>query len=150
MIFWMRFISLFLLASALSFAQLSPSASCAAKAKSSYTVKPHITYLVANNYEAKLDVYQRTGVTTPQPTLIFIHGGGWTGGTKEAVLFELIPYFEMGWNVVNVEYRLAKVSLAPAAVEDCLCALRWVAAHAKAYGIDANRPVGSGPSAGRH
>ena len=34
----------------------------------------------------------------------------------------------MGWNVVNVEYRLARVSQAPAAVEDCLCALRWIAA----------------------
>jgi acetyl esterase/lipase len=32
---------------------------------------------------------------------------------------------EMGWNVVNVEYRLARVAPAPAAVEDCLCALRF-------------------------
>jgi len=30
----------------------------------------------------------------------------------------LMPWFELGWNVVNVEYRLARVSLAPAAVED--------------------------------
>jgi hypothetical protein len=48
----------------------------------------------------------------------------------------LLPWFEMGWNVVNVEYRLARVALAPAAVEDCLCALRYVAAQAKTYNID--------------
>jgi acetyl esterase/lipase len=57
---------------------------------------------------------------------------------------------EMGWNVVNVEYRLAKVSLAPAAVEDCLCALRWVIRNAKQYGFDTTKLVVSGGSAGGH
>src|SRR5215471_10726387 len=80
-----------------------------------YRVVPNITYLTANNYEAKLDVYSRTDVTTPQPTLIWIHGGGWVGSNKESATFSLLPYMEMGWNVVNVEYRLARVSLAPAA-----------------------------------
>src|SRR5262247_833505 len=79
-----------------------------------YRTAPNITYLTANNFEAKLDVYSRSDTTTPQPTLIWIHGGGWTGGAKEGALFSLLPYMEMGWNVVNVEYRLARVSLAPA------------------------------------
>ena len=56
----------------------------------------------------------------------------------------------MGWNVVNVEYRLAKVSLAPAAVQDALCALRWVYRNAKDYNIDTNRLVTMGNSAGGH
>jgi len=56
----------------------------------------------------------------------------------------------MGWNVVNVEYRLARVSVAPAAVEDCLCALRWVAANAAQHHIDTSRIVTSGNSAGGH
>jgi acetyl esterase/lipase len=56
----------------------------------------------------------------------------------------------MGWNVVNVEYRLGRVALAPAAVEDCLCALRFVAAQAKTYDVDTNRLVLSGESAGGH
>jgi acetyl esterase/lipase len=115
-----------------------------------YQVLPNITYLTANNYESKLDVYQRRDVQDPQPTLIFIHGGGWTGGTKEAVVNKILPYLEMGWNVVNVEYRLAKASLAPAAVEDCLCALRWIGANARQHHIDVNRLVVSGDSAGGH
>jgi acetyl esterase/lipase len=57
---------------------------------------------------------------------------------------------EMGWNVVNVEYRLARVAPAPAAVEDCLCALRFLAAQAKTYNIDVNRIVTMGESAGGH
>jgi acetyl esterase/lipase len=115
-----------------------------------YRVVPNITYLTANNFEAKLDVYSRSDTTAPQPTLIWIHGGGWTGGAKESATFSLLPYMEMGWNVVNVEYRLAKISLAPAAVEDCLCALRWVIRNAKQYGFDANKLVVSGGSAGGH
>jgi len=115
-----------------------------------YRVVPNVTYLTANNYEAKLDVYSRTDVTTPQPTLIWIHGGGWVGGNKESATFSLLPYMEMGWNVVNVEYRLARVSLAPAAVEDCLCALRWIIRNAKQYGFDTAKLVVSGGSAGGH
>ena len=115
-----------------------------------YRITPNITYLTANNFDAKLDVYSRSDATTPQPTMIWIHGGGWTGGNKEGAMFSLLPYLEMGWNVVNVEYRLAKVSLAPAAVEDCLCALRWVIRNAKQYNIDTNKLVVSGSSAGGH
>ena len=115
-----------------------------------YRVTPNITYLTANNFEAKLDVYARSDVTTPQPTMIWIHGGGWTGGNKEGATFSLLPYMEMGWNVVNVEYRLAKISLAPAAVEDCLCALRWIIRNAKQYNFDTSRLVVSGGSAGGH
>jgi acetyl esterase/lipase len=115
-----------------------------------YAVVPNITYLTANNYESKLDLYERRDVQESQPTLIYIHGGGWTGGTKEGGFNKVLPYLEMGWTVVNVEYRLARVSLAPAAVEDCLCALRWVAANSKQRHIDANRLVVTGDSAGGH
>jgi acetyl esterase/lipase len=137
-------------APAAALAQLSPSAAWAAHAANEYQVFPNIRYLTANNYEAKLDVYKRRGTAGPQPTLIWIHGGGWTGGAKESSLMSLMPWFEMGWNVVNVEYRLARVSLAPAAVEDCLCALRWVAAQAATYDFDTSRLVVSGDSAGGH
>jgi len=61
-----------------------------------------------------------------------------------------LPYLEMGWNVINVEYRMASVSLAPAAVEDCRCALRWAVRNAKQYNIDVDRIVLTGHSAGGH
>jgi acetyl esterase/lipase len=132
------------------FAQLSPAADWATHTLNQYQVVPNVTYLVASNYEAKLDVYKRRDATGPQPTLIFFHGGGWIQGSKEQSLMSLIPWFEMGWDVVNVEYRLGRVALAPAAVEDGLCALRFVAARAKDYDIDPSRLVVSGESAGGH
>jgi acetyl esterase/lipase len=132
------------------FAQLSPSATWATHAANQYQVIPNVTYLTASNYESKLDVYQRRGMTSPQPTVIYIHGGFWAAGNKEGSLMSLLPWMEMGWNVVNVEYRLARVALAPAAVEDCLCALRFLAAQAKTYNIDTSRMVVTGESAGGH
>lgn len=115
-----------------------------------YQIRPNITYLVAGGHEDTLDVWERRDVQDPQPTVIFIHGGGWTGGTKEAGAGFWLPYIEMGWNVVNVDYRVARIAQAPAAVEDCLCALRWVAANARQHHIDVNRLVVTGDSSGGH
>jgi acetyl esterase/lipase len=131
-------------------AQLSDTAAWAAHLSNQYRVVPNLTYLTANNYEAKLDVYAPRPAAAPTPTLIYIHGGGWVGGTKESAMLSIMPYLEMGWAVVNVEYRLGRVSLAPAAVEDCRCALRWVIAHAKEYNFDPARLVLTGHSAGGH
>jgi len=61
-----------------------------------------------------------------------------------------LPYLEAGWSVVNVSYRLARISLAPAAVEDCRCALRWVMRNAKQYNFDTTKLVVTGHSAGGH
>jgi len=116
----------------------------------SYRVVSNITYLTANNWDAKLDVYQARDAATPNPTLIYFHGGGWTAGSKEASSLTFLPFLDMGWNVVNVEYRLAKISLAPAAVQDALCALRWVYRNGKEYNVDTGRLVLMGNSAGGH
>ncbi len=100
----------FLAAAQPTFAQLSPSAEWAAHAANEYQVTPNITYLTASNYEAKLDIYARRGATTPQRTVVYFHGGFWAAGRKDASLMSLMPWLEMGWNVVNVEYRLARVA----------------------------------------
>jgi acetyl esterase/lipase len=129
---------------------MSPAAEWAIHAQNRYQIAANVTYLTASGYESKLDVYRRRDVTTPQPTMVFYHGGGWVTGTKESSFMSLMPWLEMGWNVVNVEYRMARVALAPAAVEDALCALRFVVAQAKTYNVDTTKIVVSGESAGGH
>jgi acetyl esterase/lipase len=131
-------------------AQSSGVADWAAHLSGDYRVVPNITYLTANNWDAKLDVYTPSEAAGPLPTLIYIHGGGWVRGNKESNVLRILPYLQMGWAVVNVEYRLGPVSLAPAAVEDCRCALRWVIRNAEAYHFDVSRLVVSGNSAGGH
>ena len=122
----------------------------AARLENNYRIVPNVTYLTASNWDAKLDLYVTRTPDKPLPTLMFIHGGGWTGGAKEGRDLAILPYLDMGMNVVNVEYRLARVAQAPAAVEDCRCALRWVIQHAKEYGVDASKIVVAGDSAGGH
>jgi acetyl esterase/lipase len=130
--------------------QLSPAAEWATHALNRYQVAANVTYLTATGSESKLDVYRRRDATTPQPTMVFYHGGGWIAGAKEAAVMSLMPWLEMGWNVVNVGYRLVRVAEAPAAVEDALCALRFLTAQAKTYNIDVSKIVVSGESAGGH
>ena len=115
-----------------------------------YRVVPDQIYLVADGHESKLDLYVPREATAPAPTLIYIHGGGWVAGSKESSALALLPYLEQGWAVVNVEYRLGSVALAPGAVEDCRCALRWVRANAATHNLDPARIVVTGHSAGGH
>ncbi len=132
-----------------AFAQPSEAMKLGATLTASHRTLPNVTYLTASGYEAKLDGYA-SRTTTPAPTLVYIHGGGWVGGTKEGAVLQIMPYLAMGWTVVNVEYRLARNALAPAAVEDARCALRLVVSRAKDYNIDTTRIVLTGHSAGGH
>lgn len=115
-----------------------------------YDTATNIVYHKANGYEAKLDVYEPHNAPQPLPVVIQIHGGGWIAGKKEDNVMQVMPYLQMGYAAVNVEYRLGDVSLAPAAVEDCRCALHWVFANAKKYNFDVKRVVVTGGSAGGH
>lgn len=133
-----------------SVGQSLDAATWAAQAVNQFRIVPDITYLTANGYDARLDVYTPREAKGPVPTLLYIHGGGWVWGQKEYDLPFFLPYLEMGWAVVNVEYRLARTSLAPAAVEDCRCALRWVMRNWKEYNLDTARIVVTGGSAGGH
>jgi acetyl esterase/lipase len=113
-----------------------------------YQAELNVTYRTISNWDAKLDILRPRNASRPTPTLLFFHGGGWTRGSKEQGLMGALPYMEMGYAVVNVAYRLSSVALAPAAVEDARCALRWVYSNAKQYNFDTTRIVLSGASAG--
>jgi acetyl esterase/lipase len=144
------FFILTVLASSVSAA--SERAQSATELAGSYQVIPNKTYLTADGTDLKLDIYipRSSGKKTPVPTLIYFHGGGWVAGSKEQSALQVLPYLERGWAAVNVQYRLGGKALAPAAVEDTRCALRWVARHAEEYGFDKSRLVLSGRSAGGH
>ncbi len=81
-------------------------AAWAAVIANEYQVAPNITYLTASNWDAKLDVYTPRAAG-PHPTVLHIHGGGWTGASRESVILRAMPFLEMGFAVVNVSYRLA-------------------------------------------
>lgn len=122
----------------------------AALIATSYRVEPDVIYLSAGGWNGKLDLYLPRRPKGVLPTAILFHGGGWVTGTKNEIALDVLPYLAMGFAVVNVDYRLARVATAPAAVEDSRCALRWVVRHAPQYGFDPARLVLVGSSAGAH
>jgi acetyl esterase len=93
-------------------------------------------------------------VTTPNgdgpfPVLVWIHGGGWVIGSavdSQSTARDLAA--GAGCIVVSVDYRLAPEHKAPAALDDCLAATRWVLDHASEIGGDPSRVAVGGDSAG--
>ena len=115
-----------------------------------FWMQPDVVYAGANNTPLKLDIWYPRDNPNPTPTLVYIHGGGWIFGTKEGSVYQFLPYLERGWRVVNVEYRMAGNSLAPGAVEDTRCALRWIHRNAAQWKFDTSKIVLTGHSAGGH
>jgi len=111
---------------------------------------PGLVYYRAGNMDLRVGVITPGPPTVVRPTVISIHGGGWVHYTKDNLIFSILPYLARGMDVVNVDYRQANEARAPAAVEDCRCALHWVFKHAKEYGFDTERIVVAGGSAGGH
>jgi acetyl esterase/lipase len=121
----------------------------AAAASDQYLVHPDQQYGFFSGSALKLDVWQAQ-TKDSVPTVIYYHGGGWFFGDRTGALPYLMPWLARGWNVVNVEYRMSGTALAPGAVEDARCALRWVYRNAKEFHLDTDRIVVTGHSAGGH
>ena len=95
--------------------------------------------------------YRPVGITAEEalPAVIFFHGGGWVIGdldTHDVVCRQFANGARCA--VFSVEYRLAPEAPFPAAVDDSVAALRYVAADASALGVDPRRIAVAGDSAG--
>jgi acetyl esterase len=87
--------------------------------------------------------------TGPFPLLMFLHGGGWVIGspaTHARLCAELAG--GAGCVVVSVDYRMAPEHPAPASLDDCVAAIRYVVANAAEFGADGLRFAIGGDSAG--
>jgi len=102
--------------------------------------------------EQLLDVYLPESGTKPYPVLIYVHGGGWTMGTKtEGFVDGVIGLIDHGYAVISVDYRLASRTVHfPQFIFDVKTAVRWARAHAEEYGFDPDRFAMAGDSAGGH
>ncbi|MCA9072953.1 MAG: alpha/beta hydrolase, partial [Planctomycetaceae bacterium] len=95
----------------------------------------------------KLDLFLPDDVENP-PLVVFIHGGGWRNGSYKRCLTPWLT--EYGFAVASIGYRLSDKAKFPAQVHDCKAAVRWLRAHAKEYGYNADRIGVAGTSAGGH
>jgi acetyl esterase/lipase len=99
--------------------------------------------------DARVVVFEPSVRTGTVPALLFVHGGGFIGGTADnGAPFNRRIVAELDIVVVSVDYRLAPESRYPSQIEDCYAALRWLHAEAAELGIDPGRIAVEGVSAG--
>lgn len=105
----------------------------------------------AKDKRTKLDVFlPKAPRQLPVPWVMWIHGGGWAGGTRESVATFALRQTCRGYAVVSVDYRLSFEARYPAALSDLRAALRFVQANATTYELDGNNVILWGASAGAH
>ncbi len=84
----------------------------------------------------------------PTPLLVFIHGGGFRGGSKKNVGVPVARCLSEGISVASVEYRLTGIGHYPMQHHDCARAIQHLRHHAKEWNLDKSRFAAGGGSAG--
>lgn len=94
-------------------------------------------------------IYRCDEDKAPTPAILFLHGGGFFGGSLDNVEYPCRALADLGaLTVVSVDYALAPERPYPAALLDCYAALRWLYLHGDEYGVDKRQIVVAGDSAG--
>lgn len=113
-------------------------------------VQKDLVYGKAGGVELKLDLAKPAPVPAPVPAILCVHGGGWSGGSKDGYTDLLKQFAAHGYVAAAVEYRFVPQYPWPAQIEDVKCAVRYLRAHAKELNLDPNRIAAMGDSAGGH
>ena len=114
---------------------------------------PDLPYAGTDDPRQSLDIYRPRNRQShqPLPVIAYIHGGGWSVGSKVGARAQLFPLLATGeFAAVSIGYRLSWQATWPAQLDDIKAALRWVRAQADVYGFDPDRICALGPSAGGH
>jgi acetyl esterase/lipase len=107
-----------------------------------------IPYAGTSDTEQTLDLYTPAAVNFP--TVVFIHGGSWTNGSKE-MYAGVGTYFQargIGCAVIN--YRLSPKVVHPAHTQDAAAAVAWIHDNIATYGGNPKKVFLTGHSAGGH
>lgn len=114
-----------------------------------------VTYKQISDRELKLHVFEPDGHKSSDRRSAFVifHGGGWTGGSPRRT-YPFAEYFrKLGMVAISVEYRLLRKNCG-VTVFDCVrdgrSAVRYVRQHAEELGVDPQKIIGAGCSAGGH
>lgn len=137
----------------LLFCLLAASAvSLANAAESALRVTKDLAFLAPDRAE-KLDLYLPADPPPGKrsPALVWIHGGGWSGGTKNEARAKNVceTLAGAGYVAVSVDYKLGEGAW-PTNLHDCKNAVRFLRANAAKYRIDPDRIAVAGGSAGGH
>ncbi|WP_229599501.1 alpha/beta hydrolase [Runella rosea] len=113
-----------------------------------------LTYKQIDTLKLGLKLYYPASFQIGQtyPTIVFFFGGGWNGGTTKQFEPHALHYAAKDFITVLVDYRVkTRHNTTPfESLKDAKSAIRYLRKNAQKLGIDANRIIGSGGSAGGH
>ncbi len=110
----------------------------------------NVEYGTGGGEKLTLHLAKPKGVEGRVPCIVFIHGGGWRGGSKDMLAPAIKEEAARGYLAASVGYRFAPKHRFPAQIEDVKCAVRWLRAHANELNLDRERIGAIGYSAGAH
>ena len=113
-------------------------------------LRADVIYGQAGGVDLKLDLSVPPSGPGPFPVLLFIHGGGWSAGSKRQYDQAVLASARQGYVAATVEYRFAPQFPFPAQIEDVKCAVRYLRAHATELLADTGHVGAIGDSAGGH
>jgi acetyl esterase/lipase len=122
----------------------------AAEARQSAVEMKTVSYATRGGQELLLDLYLPKDAARPLPVVVFLHGGGWSGGTRTTGPDFRRFFAQDGFAMASIEYRLTPSVTFPSNVEDVKTAIRWLVANAGTFGLNADRICLWGTSAGGH
>jgi acetyl esterase/lipase len=109
-----------------------------------------VVYASADGVPLRYDHYRPLGFEGPRPVVIVVHGGAWTHGDPSQAVGNALHFVRRGIATVSLSYRLAPAHQFPAALDDVRRGIRHVRARAAELGVDPDRIVLLGLSAGAH
>ena len=98
------------------------------------------------------DVWRAENAKGPAPLIVFVHGGGWTNGSKDTASgpYKSTHFPQQGYAYASINYRLVPDVTVEDEARDVAAAVASLIAHADELGIDPTRGVIMGHSAGAH
>ena len=102
------------------------------------------------NRELKADLFLPDSGSGMRPAIVYIHGGGWRAGNKQAFRRQAAHMATRGFVGLCIEYRLSREAKWPAAYEDAQAAVKYLRDNARALRVDPERIGAAGGSAGGH
>ncbi|WP_425616831.1 alpha/beta hydrolase [Anatilimnocola sp. NA78] len=114
-----------------------------------------VVYKMVGERKLLLHVFEPTGwkASDQRPCFLTIHGGGWAGGEPRRMYPFAAHFAKLGMVGISLEYRLLSkpAGITPfECVKDGRSAVRYLKSHAAELGIDPNKIIVSGGSAGGH
>jgi acetyl esterase/lipase len=109
-------------------------------------------YKTVGDVELKIHIFEPEGGGERRPAIVFFFGGGWVGGNPGQFYPQCKYLASRGMVAMSAEYRVkSRHGTSPfECVKDGKSALRWVRVHADELGIDVDKVVAGGGSAGGH